>query len=381
MTSQLFGLLMIASILWAGGEGGTAGVVGSADAAPDPPAGPPPLFVVGHLQRYAATGDGSLRDRNERVRLMRELGFTGTRLGFEWNHIEARRGAPDWSRQDSILGETYAVGLVAYGMLGTSPPWARPPGTKPFHRPTVDGSTALGDRAFAAFAASAARRYAGRVDVWEIWNEPNILNFWSNLSEGRERGPDPADYASLFREARDSILAANPHATVVTAGLAPGPTEARFHARRLAGEPVGYPMRTFLEDLLDQTLGVRAVGLHPYLALRSLPRLPPAGWTNRLVRSAELALDGHRLESTPIYVTEWGIDVTETDSAAAVAWFAAGLRDLLCDPRLKNVTIYALADAGGARRFGLVDDRGEPTALGLTLKEIEETYRRGAECP
>jgi len=58
-----------------------------------------------------------------------------------------------------------------------------------------------------------ARRYRGRVDAWEIWNEPNQRAFL--------RAPDPAAaYARMLRRAYPAIKAAAPGATVVGGSLA-----------------------------------------------------------------------------------------------------------------------------------------------------------------
>ena len=53
------------------------------------------------------------------------------------------------------------------------------------------------------------------VDVYQIWDEPNILLGWGG------RPPSAAAYAELLQAAYTAIHAADPTATVVTAALAP----------------------------------------------------------------------------------------------------------------------------------------------------------------
>src|SRR5262249_55892028 len=85
---------------------------------------------------------------------------------------------------------------------------AAPPGDDRY--PPDDPAT------FASFAAEAAARYRGRVQAWEIWNEPNnsLSGFW-------KPAPDPGGYARLAKAAAAAIVRADRKATIVTGGLAP----------------------------------------------------------------------------------------------------------------------------------------------------------------
>lgn len=59
-----------------------------------------------------------------------------------------------------------------------------------------------------------AELYAGRIDAYEIGNEPNLSVEWGGP-------PDPAAYAELLKLAYRTLKAADPNALVVSAGLAP----------------------------------------------------------------------------------------------------------------------------------------------------------------
>src|SRR5262249_16953859 len=89
-----------------------------------------------------------------------------------------------------------------------TPPWARVPGTSS-HSPPAN----LDD--YARFVKVAVRRYSALgVHAYEIWNEPNIAEFWGPR-------PEPARYAQLLRRAYSAVKAGDPSATVVSGGLAP----------------------------------------------------------------------------------------------------------------------------------------------------------------
>src|SRR5439155_16083437 len=88
------------------------------------------------------------------------------------------------------------------------------------------------------------------VAAWEVWNEPNIAAFWSPK-------PDPVLYARLLAAAAAAIRETDPHALVLSGGLATASD--RSNGRTIAPE-------TFLAALYRR--GVRhtfdAVAVHPY---------------------------------------------------------------------------------------------------------------------
>ena len=54
------------------------------------------------------------------------------------------------------------------------------------------GKAINGANVWARFVATAVARYRGRVDAWEVWNEPDFSQFWSG---------SVADYARLLKVA------------------------------------------------------------------------------------------------------------------------------------------------------------------------------------
>lgn len=94
-------------------------------------------------------------------------------------------------------------GMRVWAMLWGTPVWARDGG---------DLSTPPHDVAdYASVAGSLAARFAGRIAVWEVWNEANTSAFF----EG-----SPQEYAAMYRAAATAIGAADPAAWVSTAGTA-----------------------------------------------------------------------------------------------------------------------------------------------------------------
>jgi hypothetical protein len=75
--------------------------------------------------------------------------------------------------------------------------------------------------AFARNAGVLAAYFKGRVDVWEVWNEPNTWTSHDASANTYAGGTFlyPSNYAWLLRRSYDAIKAANPAATVIAGGL------------------------------------------------------------------------------------------------------------------------------------------------------------------
>jgi hypothetical protein len=139
----------------------------------------------------------------------RGAGARWVRFDLNWSVVQAQgpRGW-NWVPFDRVVRGARARGLRVLAVVSYSPAWARRPGTGPLHQPTRL-------RALTRFARAAARRYR-RLGVrhWEIWNEPNLADFW-------QPRPNVAAYGRLLRAAYRGIKRADRGAVIVTGGLSP----------------------------------------------------------------------------------------------------------------------------------------------------------------
>ena len=104
---------------------------------------------------------------------------------------------------DDFVSRAHAANKkVAITVLGT-PNWAGGAGD-PLTAPREPGQ-------YASFVGRLAARYRGRVQSWEIWNEPDETEFWHGTT------PSPASYAPLLKASYTAIKAAD-SATQVVAG-------------------------------------------------------------------------------------------------------------------------------------------------------------------
>jgi hypothetical protein len=271
------------------------------------------------------------------------------RVDFDWSVIQA--GGPhdfDWSVTDRIVEGARARNLSIVALAAYTPAWARPSGTPDKNPPTNPDD-------YARFVSSAAQRYASLgVTTWEIWNEPNVSTFWSPK-------PDPAAYTALLERASAAIKHVEPHATIISGGLAPASDNAN-------GSQID--VRTFLVRVYAAGGGhaFDAVGLHPY----SFPQLPlfPADYNTFLNTPAlyQVMVD-HGDAAKRIWGTEIGAptaggggSVTDAVQSAIVtqayqqwtAWTFTG-----------PLIWFAYQDSGSnafdrEEHFGLVDADGRP---------------------
>jgi len=101
---------------------------------------------------------------------IREAGIEWVRVDVLWSLIEPERDVYDWSVYDELVDRLERRGLKIYAGLGSTPAWA------------TSGSEGNGvphdTDQWRELCYLAARRYAGRIDAWGLWNEPNLDRFW-----------------------------------------------------------------------------------------------------------------------------------------------------------------------------------------------------------
>lgn len=122
----------------------------------------------------------------------------------------------------------------------------------PLYGPAQAVVSEEGRNAFAAFAAAAAVRYGGRGHMWEIWNEPNLPQFWSD----GDAGPNPEQYAQLVDAAVPALRGADPSATILAGAAFMGlPAVVPLLGGIEGGE---FLARLFAAGILDRVDGITA---------------------------------------------------------------------------------------------------------------------------
>ncbi len=165
------------------------------------------------------TLDRRLFDPVRAYPLVAKLGAKWARCQTGWARTERERGSFDFRWLDDVVDALLGVGVRPWFNLGYGNRLYTPQAPDDF----AVGWAPLNDdearKGWVRFVGKMAERYRGRVRHWEIWNEPNITNFW------KPGKPSPGDYVELVRLAAPEIRRRIPGAVIVGGAFAGMPTE------------------------------------------------------------------------------------------------------------------------------------------------------------
>ncbi len=267
--------------------------------------------------------------------LWQAAGVKFARRGFSWSAAEMRPGEYDFSAMDGTVAAAEQSDIQLLGLISSNPSWA-----------TVDGNTISPPkdlRQWERYIETLTRRYRGRVHVWEIWNEPDIGQFWSGTAQ---------DYAALLEAAYRGAKRGNPECLVMSAGL-DGPGE------------------RFLDEIakLGALEHCDLVGFHPYAGT-------PAQAETRM-RTVWRILNWYKIRK-PVWITEigwqsggWkagpGVVDSEETKARNLTEVYERLRDFA-------EVVFWYVDREAGAMFGLV----RPIDRGLRLNPAYAAFQEGA---
>jgi len=202
--------------------------------------------------------------------LIAEAGFKFIRMDLSWSGIEREKGVYNFERTgyDALTEGCTRRGIRILYILDYS---------NNLYESDRSVRTEQGRKAFAAFAEAAAKRYAGKNILWEIWNEPNLRQFWNPQ-------PSEDDYCKLVAEAAPAIKKADPTGLIV--------------APATSGIPLGWLEQCFKQGLLSH---IDVLSVHPYRS--KLPETVIADYTALRELIGRYAPNGRQI---PVISGEWG---------------------------------------------------------------------------
>ncbi len=316
-----------------------------------------------------------------------DAGARWTRWPFYWYTVERQPGVFDYSAVDQVVNADLARGLKINAILMGTPTWAAtstPTGAqqvpggrygafalggaetsppKNLNLPVfADGTDIPGpgkainpENYWARFVYNTVKRYAPRIQTWEVWNEPDLgppatFRFWSGSR---------ADYARLLKVAYLAAKAADPGARVLFGGLAFWTDQTFFPdvLRVIRADPQA-PASNYFFDALP---------VHPYISPYAL---------TYLVDTVRNYLAGFQIPPKPIWVNETNIPVCGDDkvspylpcpqkwrgSPSEQASFALAVGALGAAYDLERLLIFQLYDdyVGYQEWYGVVRNDASP---------------------
>lgn len=297
----------------------------------------------------------------------RSVGAYYFRLEIRWSDVETSLGTFTWTLWDRIVTDITSRGGSVLMVFNYSPAWAGPGGTAP---PTIDSH-------LADFATAVVNRYkpggtygltsGTGVKVWEVWNEPNIPGFWGGAT------PNPTKYASMLAAAYTAIKAADPAATVLTAGFAP-------YGSYGSSDASGMNPKNYLEALYTAWGGVSrfdglAVHTYPSTDVQDYRPSIYSGWSDLEdnTPSYRSILTAHGDQGKPIWITEHGMPIGQTGTKYPAGVTEQAVADLVTEGYSRwarfawpkgAITYFSHRpepSATGAYQYGLLTEAATPT--------------------
>jgi hypothetical protein len=124
------------------------------------------------------------------IKMIAEAGSRWVRMDFKWDETETQRGRYDFSSYDRLLASLEAYKIHALLILDYG---------NPLYDNDAPPRTEVARQAFARWAVAAAKHFAGRGAIWEVYNEPNINLFWPPTSNVDEYIPLALAVGRAFR--------------------------------------------------------------------------------------------------------------------------------------------------------------------------------------
>jgi polysaccharide biosynthesis protein PslG len=173
-------------------------------------------------------------------------GVKWARCQTGWARTERRKGEYDFAWLDGVVDSLSKIGIQPWFNFGYGNKLYTPEAATEYAVGFVPLYTPEARAAWVKYTQTIADRYRTRVRHWEIWNEPNIPNFWQPTK------PNPADYVELVKITAPEIRRRVPNAVIVGGSLASIP-----------------PVIDYLEQCLELGLAehVDKISYHPYRAV------------------------------------------------------------------------------------------------------------------
>jgi Cellulase (glycosyl hydrolase family 5) len=127
--------------------------------------------------------------------------------GTRWNQIETSSGYYNWSRTDKVVNLVRSNGKDIIYTFGGTPTWAS---SEPSQNCTYGYGSCAAPHSMSdlsTFAKAVATRYKGKIKYYELWNEPNITQFYTGSM---------SSMVTMAQTIHDAIKSVDPSAVILS---------------------------------------------------------------------------------------------------------------------------------------------------------------------
>lgn len=296
----------------------------------------------------------------KQVERLKALGLDWVRLGLHWMLLEPEEGQFKLEPIDQMMAMVKQAGLRNITTVVGTPKFATSVSPKDQYAKYYDKFPPKDPKVFAHRMMLLAKRYP-QVDVWQVWNEPNIPAFWAPKA-------DPEGYGRLLLPCVQALRATVPDKPIAMAGMA--------YYSQMAGR----------DGLMIQEMGKLGafnldliIAYHPYTPL-------PEGAENKDRDFLVHVPNAHKwLRAAGVkqlWATEWGWSSYEGPKEEQPIIGEDGQADytlrrlaLMAALDYDRIFLFTLSDLdaraiGRDRRYGLLRENGEPKPVYHALQRF-----------
>jgi beta-xylosidase len=220
----------------------------------------------------------------KQVERLKALDLNWVRLGLHWMLMEPKEGQFELEAIDRMMAMVKEAGLRNVTYVVGTPRFASTVAKGDKYEQYFDKFPPKDPVLYAQRMALLAKRYP-QVDVWQVWNEPNLLGFWAPK-------PDPEAYGRLLLASVQGLRATVPAKPIAMAGMAYFSEMAPGNGLMI--QKMG-ELGAFNLDLI--------IAYHPYTASAEGSEADPRDFVKRVV-PAHQWLRSAKVKQ--IWATEWG---------------------------------------------------------------------------
>lgn len=265
--------------------------------------------------------------------------------GVTWADLNPAKGRYEWARLDAIVDSLPGRDIML--TVAATPRWAarEPDSQGTAWMPLGSNSPPHTMADWEGFIYALSDRYEGRITSYQIWNEPQLHDYWAPYGQIGALGRMTAKAAKIIRKI-------DPSAQVVGAQVLPRGSSGGM--RRASA---------YLETLLENSwpIDVHTADLYPE------PGRSVSAWSNMVIQwKAGLARVG--APRLPLWVAETNFNLMAGSLPDAIATARIKGTDKAADEyRIRRVYWYAWGVHGNAEVLGIALHQGTAGAKALQL--------------
>lgn len=264
------------------------------------------------------------------------IGCEWIRIDFDWRTLEPKRGSFNWSPYDNAVNYAKSKGLKIYVTLAYVPKWLNED-----HRVCPDVFN------WVYFCTKIASRYNTKIDVYSLWNEPNLKDY-SKISL--------KDYIEIIlKSGHNAIKSVNPNLQIAAGDIS------------TLGSSDWYDWFHELKkhaDLFDIfSWHVYAGSISNTISRYNSGKFAPFGWLIDKWKPFKWEIEDIRKKGKKIFITETGLKAKPSKYSELKAQrnFVRELEKLRKETKTDAIFIYDLKDYRQfSEKWGIFDEYEKP---------------------